>query len=79
MFFFVLPGNQKFQLKESLDDLKNKIGNLKVELREEMLRADSKSEVRTLKLLYHCITQVFVGITNISFIETRSMYQVVVI
>ena len=56
MFFFVLPGNQKFQLKESLDDLKNKIGNLKVELREEMLRADSKSEVRTV-VAYKCLLE----------------------
>ncbi|XP_053375064.1 breakpoint cluster region protein-like isoform X2 [Mercenaria mercenaria] len=37
-------GDQKYQPKESLDDLKCKIGSLKVELREEMVRADSTKD-----------------------------------
>lgn len=46
-------GKEKYQFKESLEDLKNKIGNLKVELREEMLRADCKTEVRICTLFEH--------------------------
>lgn len=49
-------GDQKYQLKESLDVLKNKIGNLKIELREEMLRADNKTEVGARKEVTGWIT-----------------------
>lgn len=49
-------GDQKYQLKESLDVLKNKIGNLKIELREEMLRADNKTEVGARKEVAGWIT-----------------------
>ena len=40
-----MKGDQKYQPKESLDDLKTKIGCLKVELRDEMLRADNNKDV----------------------------------
>ncbi|KAL4224066.1 hypothetical protein ACF0H5_017523 [Mactra antiquata] len=47
LWYFAMPvlsmhmrGDQKYILKESLEDLKFRIGNLKVELREEMLKAD---------------------------------------
>ena len=41
----VLLGELKYEPKESLDDLKMKIGNLKVELREEMVKEDNVREV----------------------------------
>ncbi|KAH3857559.1 hypothetical protein DPMN_100169 [Dreissena polymorpha] len=40
----IREGSVKYELKESLEKLKYKIGNLKVELREEMLRADINKE-----------------------------------
>ncbi|XP_052270328.1 active breakpoint cluster region-related protein-like isoform X21 [Dreissena polymorpha] len=40
----IREGSVKYELKESLEELKFKIGNLKVELREEMLRADINKE-----------------------------------
>ncbi|XP_060576967.1 active breakpoint cluster region-related protein-like [Ruditapes philippinarum] len=39
-----MKGDQKYQPKETLEDLKCKIGNLKVELRDEMLRADNTKD-----------------------------------
>ena len=43
--FFFVTGESKYNTKESLDELKMKIGNLKVDLREEMVKEDSIKDV----------------------------------
>ena len=41
----IFSDEKKYAFKESLEDLKNKIGTLKCELRDEMRKADALSEV----------------------------------
>ena len=43
--FIFIAGESKYNTKESLEELKMKIGNLKVDLREEMVKEDSAKDV----------------------------------
>ena len=47
LLIFLVADERVYECKESLEELKFKIGNLKVELREEMLKADASRDVCT--------------------------------